>query len=110
MTARWNEELAGLLHELARALDRLAESVAADWSDRQGRDWLDRADRLHRDLLRQADAAAASGGDTSGGALPPLAGSRGGCGPAPRSAVRLGDVAGTRVDDPVGIRIAELPP
>jgi hypothetical protein len=106
VTDRWGDQLAETLREIAWRLSRLADAVAADWPDQRGQEWADRAARLHRELDRQAGAAAelASAGESSA----PVTGWSGSS--AGRSRVRLGGMEARSADPESGVRIAELPP
>jgi hypothetical protein len=120
---RWCAELADTLTEVGHRLARLAESVAADWPDQRGREWVDRATQVHGELVQRAGAAAELGGRIAHAAGPPTAwgaaeppaaeppaagGAWGGAVGTGRTGMRLGGTGGDRVDAGRGVRIAEL--
>ncbi len=107
---RWCLELGARLGDVGRRVARLAEQVAQDWPDADGRAWVERAGQLQRELAREAVEAAELGrryepGAAYLGADPATAAAGPGRGPG----IRLGGTAGHRVEDERGIRIAELP-
>lgn len=113
-TARWCAGLADRLSDVGRRVGRLSEQIAGDWPDDRGREWSERSALLHRELGRDAQAAADLGAELARRAAaadlgeptpPPPAG----VSPARPPGMRLGGTSATRVDDERGFRIAELP-
>jgi hypothetical protein len=114
---RWCAELADALGDVARRVGRLAELIAVDWPDDQGRMWAERSAQLHAELERQAQAATELGRRLELAAptadADPLGSSTGSglhAGSGGRVGMRLGGTDGHRADDERGMRIAELPP
>jgi hypothetical protein len=99
---RWATNLADTLDDIGRRLARLAESVAGDWPDQGGREWTERAARLRSELAEQAAVA--------GRLVERNVPDDPGVARTERSGMQLGDTGGYRVDDELGVRIAELPP
>ncbi len=114
---RWCAELADVLGDVARRVGRLAELIAVDWPDDQGRMWAERSAQLQAELERQAQAATELGRRLEQAAptadAEPLGSSTGSglhAGSGGRVGIRLGSTDGHRADDERGMRIAELPP
>lgn len=124
----WCGALATALRDAAIEAGGIAGGITQDWLDDRGREWAERAERVARELVRDAEAA-----EDLAGALAREAGGPGGSvassgGPgasglpgaaqvaaalaaagALRPGARLGGTEATRVDDERGIRIAQLP-
>lgn len=110
VAARWCVEVAAVLLAASDRTARLAVQVAGDWLDDRGREWAERVALLHRELDRSAAEAADLGArlahaDPGPAGLPAIA-----AGMSRRRGPRLGDTAGVRTDDEIGMQIAELPP
>ncbi|MHA6792758.1 hypothetical protein ACVGVM_04440 [Pseudonocardia bannensis] len=111
---RWLEGLAAELRDLASDVGRLARQVEQDWPDPQGREWLERAGLVDRELVRQAEVGAGLA-QTVGRVLEQIerletSGPRPDVGAESRAAgPLLGDTGGSRVVDERGVRIATLP-
>lgn len=109
--------LATALAEAGARVARLSRQIAEDWPDAHGREWADRADRLCRELGRDALASAELGealareaAATERAASTAVAQGCPAGGPAPSGrGMRLGGTDSRREDDGRGMRIAELP-
>jgi hypothetical protein len=111
---QWCLGLAVALAEAAAQVGRLADRIAQDWPDEHGLERAERTALLHRQLGRDALAAAELGGTLAQrGADDPIAdhGSVATAvvrGRAGRGA-RLGGTESARVEEERGMRIAQLP-
>ena len=112
--AQWCLGLAVALAETAVQVGRLADRIADDWLDDHGRERAERTALLHRELGRDALAAAELGntlarlgadGPTPDPWSVAVAALRGRAG----RGMRLGGTDVSRVDDERGMRIAQLP-
>lgn len=108
-TVRWCRDVAAVLGAVAAQAGRLAAGIAADWLDDNGREWAERATLLHRELVRDASAAAdlstapARSDDAESG-VSPL-----GAGVGRDRRARLGGTDAVRAQDGIGMQVAELP-
>lgn len=107
---RWCAVLAVTLAEASARAATLADRIVHDWLDDHGREWAERTAMLHRELGRDALAAAELGNlvacraaETSGTDLYPAVLAPGRRGP------RLGGTEASRADDERGMRLAQLP-
>lgn len=114
----WCANLAIALAEMSVQVGELADRILRDWPDDRGRERAERTAALHRELGRDALAAAQlgkalardaaedvdAGGEAAPPALPALS-----LGPAWRPGTRLAGTEADRVDPERGVRIAQLP-
>jgi hypothetical protein len=109
--ARWCVRLAEALDDVGRRAGALADEISRDWPDDRGREWSERSwllrgtlDRAAAEATELGAAFARAAAGTGIGPLPglPTSGGR-------RPGMRLGDTGASRVDDELGMRIAELP-
>jgi len=110
--------LADVLGDVGRRVAQLAEQLARDWPDANGREWAERTARVGGALEREAVAAEELGAayarqqaaetDDPSCASPPITGAGGV--PGRRTGIRLGGTDAVRVEDEHGMRIAELEP
>jgi hypothetical protein len=108
--AQWWSGLAEALVEAARRIGQLAEQVGRDWPDGHGREWAERAGQIGAGLACEAGAAAEVGADYARRSMELPAGPVApGSFVARRPGMRLGGTEAHRVDDELGIRIAQLP-
>ncbi|NMI00406.1 hypothetical protein [Pseudonocardia acidicola] len=123
--ARWVEVLAQRLSEVVPEVGRLVGQVARDWPDHRGREWTERASLVHRELLRELDAATELARSTArlaaeSSTMQVPAGAEQDVGrsvpswtiPRPvgrASGPRLGGTDAERVEDERGVRIPLLP-
>lgn len=120
-TVRWCEAVAAALATSAARTGGLAAGIAADWLDDVGQEWAQRTALLHRELVRDALAAAdlcsafahRAGADNAPPPTPPVAGpgvAGPGVGPLRDRRARLGGTEAGRAQNDLGMQVAELPP
>lgn len=109
----WCARLAGTLADAAAKIGALAGAVAADWPDDLGREWVERAALVHRELDRDALAAAQVGArlatERELTASDTLTGMAAALATAGRRSAQLGGTEAHRADQERGMRIAQLP-
>lgn len=111
----WVTRLARTLADAAALAGALAGAIAKDWTDSRGPEWAERAGLVHRELERDAAAAAQVSAALTGdpAATDPAtvvtAIASAALSAPQRRGVRLGDTLAQRIDEERGMRIAQLP-
>lgn len=113
----WCTRLALTLTDAAARIGALAGAIVHDWTDLRGQEWAERAALVHRELDRDAVAAAQVSAALAREQAPPSpdasavisAAAAAALAATQRRTARLGGTEAHRADQERGMRIAQLP-